>query len=221
MIFLARKEKEEEVLYNEKGERVVYRDAPKKKNKFLPGCLGLVLLMLIIGACAAAMGGEDDTKKESSSKESTTTSEKKETKKTYKIGDTVKVGKMEYKVNGVTTGTSVGPAALPAKAKDTFVIVDIEVKNNGDEAITVDSALFKLKTKGKTLEADSTASMSANQSEDGSIENSFFLEQLNPDSITKGKVVYDVSKAMADSPDKQLEVATGFFGTETDLIDLK
>ncbi|WP_252455413.1 DUF4352 domain-containing protein [Macrococcoides canis] len=219
---MARKEKQEEVLYNEKGERVVYRDAPKKKSKVLPGCLGLLLLMLLIGACAAAMGGGDNKKDTANdtSKENTTAT-KEETKKAHKIGDTVKVGKMEYKVNGVTTGTSVGPAALPENAKDTFVIVDIEVKNNGDEAITVDSSLFKLKTKGKTLEADSAASMSANQSEDGNIENSFFLEQLNPDSTTKGKVVYDVSKAMADSPDKQLEVATGFFGTETDLIDLK
>ncbi|WP_414048697.1 DUF4352 domain-containing protein [Macrococcus animalis] len=219
---MARKKiQQEEVLYNDKGERVIYRDAPKKKGKILPGCLGLLLLIFIIGACAAAMGGGEDKKETTSNDSSTASSDKKETKKAYKIGDTVKVGKMEYKVNGVTTATAVGPSALPTKAKDTFVIVDIEVKNNGDEAITVDSSLFKLKTKGKTLEADAEGSMSANQSEDGSIENSFFLEQLNPDSTTKGKVVYDVSKAMADSTDKKLEVATGFFGTETDLIDLK
>ncbi|MCE4957682.1 DUF4352 domain-containing protein [Macrococcoides caseolyticum] len=216
---MAKKVKQEEVLYNEKGERVIYRDAPKKKGKLLPGCLGLVLLMIIIGACSAFMGGGEENKTQDGKE--TTTSSKEEKKKAYKIGDVVKVGKMQYKVNGVSTGTAVGPSSLPTKAKDTFVIVDIEVKNNGDEAITVDSALFKLKTKGKTLEADSAASMSANQGEDGSIENSFFLEQLNPDSTTKGKVVYDVSKAMADSPEKQLEVATGFFGTETDLINLK
>lgn len=219
---MARKVKEEEVLYNDKGERVIYRDAPKKKSKVLPGCLGLLLLMLLIGACAAAMGGgNDETKKEENTTNTTTKEDKKETKKAYKIGDTVKVGKMQYKVNSVSTATAVGPSALPTKAKDTFVVVDLEVKNNGDEAITVDSNLFKLKTNGKTLEADSAGTMSANQGEDGSIENSFFLEQLNPDSVTKGKVVFDVSKAMADSSDKQLEVATGFFGTETDVIDLK
>ncbi|TDM48259.1 DUF4352 domain-containing protein [Macrococcoides goetzii] len=219
---MAKKVQQEEVLYNEKGERVIYRDAPKKKSKVLPGCLGLLLLMLLIGACAAVMGGgNEDTKKEDNTTNTATKEDKKETKKAYKIGDTVKVGKMQYKVNGVTTATAVGPSALPTKAKDTFVVVDLEVKNNGDEAITVDSNLFKLKTKGKTLEADSTGTMSANQGEDGSIENSFFLEQLNPDSTTKGKVVFDVSKAMADSTDKQLEVATGFFGTETDVIDLK
>lgn len=214
MFILARKEKEEEVLYNEKGERVVYRDAPKKKNKFLSGCLGLVLLMLIIGACAA-MGGEDDTKKESSSKESTTTSEKKETKKTYKIGDTVKVGKMEYKVNGVSTTNAVGTDGFGEKAKGTYQIVDITVKNNGDDAIIVDSDLFKLKVGSKTLSADGGASITANDSN-----NSFFLEELNPDSELTGKVVFDVSNSLIDK-EKQLEVATGFFGTEKDLIDLK
>lgn len=214
MFILARKEKEEEVLYNEKGERVVYRDAPKKKNKFLPGCLGLVLLMLIIGACAA-MGGEDDTKKESSSKESTTTSEKKETKKTYKIGDTVKVGKMEYKVNGVSTTNAVGTDGFGEKAKGTYQIVDITVKNNGDDAIIVDSDLFKLKVGSKTLSADGGASITANDSN-----NSFFLEELNPDSELTGKVVFDVSNSLIDK-EKQLEVSTGFFGTEKDLIDLK
>lgn len=218
---MAKKVQQEEVLYNENGERVIYRDAPKKKSKVLPGCLGLLLLMLLIGACAAAMGGNDETKKEDNTTSTTTKEDKKETKKAYKIGDTVKVGKMQYKVNSVSTATAVGPSSLPTKAKDTFVVVDLEVKNNGDEAITVDSNLFKLKTKGKTLEADSAGTMSANQGEDGSIENSFFLEQLNPDSTTKGKVVFDVSKAMADSTDKQLEVATGFFGIETDVINLK
>lgn len=220
---MAKKVHHEEVLYNEKGERVIYRDAPKKKrNPLLLGCLGLLLIAILIGACSALFLSVSEEK--GSSDESTNSKDiknDKTVKQAYKIGDIVKVGKMQYKINNVTTATSVGPSALPEKAKDTFVVIDLEVKNNGDEAITVDSSLFKLLTKGKTLEADAAASTSANQSEDGTIQNSFFLEQLNPDSTSKGKVVFDVSKAMADAPDKQLEVATGFFGTETEIIDLK
>lgn len=213
---MARKEKQEEVLYNEKGERVIYRDAPKKKSKFLPGCLGLLLLMLLIGACAAAMGGGDDKKDTANdtSKENTTAT-KEEKKKAYKIGDTVKVGKMQYKVNSVSTATAVGADGFGEKAKGTYQIVDITVKNNGDDAIIVDSELFKLKVDNKTLSADSGASITAND-----VNNSFFLEELNPDSELTGKVVFDVSNSLIDK-DKQLEVATGFFGTETDLIDLK
>lgn len=212
---MAKKVKEEEVLYNENGERVIYRDAPKKKSKVLPGCLGLLLLILLIGACAAAMGGNDDTKKEDATTSTTTKEDKKETKKAYKIGDTVKVGKMQYKVNGVSTATAVGADGFGEKAKGTYQIVDITVKNNGDDSIIVDTELFKLKVGNKTLSADGGASVTAND-----VNNSFFLEELNPDSELTGKVVFDVSNALIDK-DKQLEVATGFFGTETDVIDLK
>lgn len=141
---MARKEKHEEVLYNEKGERVVYRDAPKKKNKFLPGCLGLVLLMLIIGACAA-MGGEDDTKKESSSKESTTTSEKKETKKAtnekneenkkLKIGDEVTKADVKFKPTKAYY-TDERNEFEDTKA-DKVLVIEMDITNNGKEDIPV------------------------------------------------------------------------------------
>lgn len=142
MFILARKEKkEEEVLYNEKGERVVYRDAPKKKNKFLPGCLGLVLLMLIIGACAA-MGGEDDTKKESSSKESTTTSEtkkatneKKEENKKLKIGDEVTKADVKFKPTKAYY-TDERNEFEDTKA-DKVLVIEMDITNNGKEDIPV------------------------------------------------------------------------------------
>ena len=62
------------------------------------------------------------------------------------------------------------------------------------------------------------ASMSANQS--GDIDNSFFLEEVNPESKLEGKVVFDVSEATATSKDLKLKVQTGIFGTETEEIKL-
>ncbi|QQB05829.1 DUF4352 domain-containing protein [Macrococcoides caseolyticum] len=145
MVVLARKEKQEEVLYNEKGERVVYRDAPKKKSKILPGCLGLVLLMLIIGACAAAMGGGEDTKEKSSSKESTTTSEKKETKKAtnekneenkkLKIGDEVTKADVKFKPTKAYY-TDERNEFEDTKA-DKVLVIEMDITNNGKEDIPV------------------------------------------------------------------------------------
>ncbi|WP_232618434.1 DUF4352 domain-containing protein [Macrococcoides caseolyticum] len=142
---MARKEKQEEVLYNEKGERVVYRDAPKKKSKILPGCLGLVLLMLIIGACAAAMGGGEDTKEKSSSKESTTTSEKKETKKAtnekneenkkLKIGDEVTKADVKFKPTKAYY-TDERNEFEDTKA-DKVLVIEMDITNNGKEDIPV------------------------------------------------------------------------------------
>ncbi|QSX20037.1 DUF4352 domain-containing protein [Priestia megaterium] len=147
--------------------------------------------------------------------------EKKEEKKGFGIGDTVKVGDMVYTVNSKTTATSVGPSALPTEAKGKFLVIDLKVKNNSDKSVTVDSSFFKLKHDGKTFEADAAGSMSANQGEDGNIKNSFFLEQLNPDLEMGGKIVFDLSPETVDASDLQLQVQTGAFGTETELINLK
>lgn len=160
MVFLARKEKQEEVLYNEKGERVVYRDAPKKKSKFLPGCLGLVLLMLIIGACAAAMGDGDDTKEKSSSKESTTTSEKKETKKAtnekneenkkLKIGDEVTKADVKFKPTKAYY-TDERNEFEDTKA-DKVLVIEMDITNNGKEDIPVGTDVTAY-ADGKKLES--------------------------------------------------------------------
>ena len=127
---------------------------------------------------------------------------------------------MEYKVNSVEVAKQVGPSALPTNAKDTFLVVDLSVKNAGDKAVTVDSSFFKLKADGKTFEADSAASMSANQDENGNITNSFFMESLNPDMQQTGKIVFDIPEAQANAQNNVLQAQTGYFGTETVSIAL-
>ena len=139
--------------------------------------------------------------------------------KSYKIGDKVVVGDMEYVINSKETAAAVGPAAFPTKASGKFVLIDVTLKNNGNEAVTVDSSFFKLQQGEKTFEADTTGSMYANQGDDG-IDNSFFLQEVNPDSEITGKVAFDVSKKIADSKELQLQVQTGFWGTETGIVDL-
>lgn len=139
----------------------------------------------------------------------------------YKIGDKVAVGDIEYVINDKMTTAKVGPSIAPTKASGEFVIIDVTLKNNGNEAVTVDSSFFKLQQGEKTFEADAMASMSANQGNDGGIDNSFFLQEVNPDSKITGKVAFDVSKKIASSKDLQLQVQTGIWGTETEVIGLK
>lgn len=73
----------------------------------------------------------------------------------------------------------------------------------------------------KTYEADSAASVSANQKEDGSIDNSFLMQDLNPDSTMSGKVVFDVAPEVANAKDLKLVVQTGIYGTQKGTISLK
>lgn len=181
-------------------------------KKWLFGCGGclviFILLAILFGACAMFIGGGDDnTSSNSSSKQASNKS------KEFKIGDTAKNGDIEVTVNSVETANQVGPSALPTTAKDTFVVADVTIKNNGNEALTIDSTMFKLLNGEKTAKADAGASTSANQSDDGTITDSFFLEQVNPDSTTQGKVVFDVSQEFANSNDKKMEITSKLFST--------
>lgn len=172
------------------------------------------ITMLSLGLLLAAGCSETEV-----SNESVKTEAKQE--KTYKIGDAVNVGDMGYTINSKETATQVGPSVLPETASGKYLVIDVNVKNSGDEAVTVDSSFFKLKQGDKTYEADSAASMSANQGEDGEIKDSFFMQQLNPNSEMNGKVVFDLSPDVAEASDLTLQVQTGMFGTETENISLK
>lgn len=191
----------------------------KKFFKF--GCLGVIGLVVLIVVIAAMSGGnKDEAGKKDGNNPTTSDSKKDEKDSKGTVGQELVVGKATFTVNEITTADQVGPSVLPEKASEKFVVVNVTFKNNGNEAVTVDSSFFKLKLGEKTYDTDSVASMSANQGEDGSIDNSFFLQKVNPDSTITGNVVFDVSETVATSDELVLQVQTGVFGTETGLIEL-
>lgn len=194
------------------------------KKVFKLGCFGFIgLIVLIIIISAVSSGGDSDTTsnepKEEVTKEKKKDAPKKE--KIYGIGDVVKVGDLEYTIKEKKEADQVGPSVLPEKASGKFVVLEVSLKNKGNEAVTADASFFKLKRGEKVYEADSAASISANQGEDGQIENSFFLQEVNPDSEAAGKVVFDVAPEVAEASDLKVQVQTGVFGTETESITLK
>lgn len=158
-----------------------------------------------------------DKKKEETKKEEP----KKEEKINAKIGDELQVGNALFRVDNIEIANQVGPSFLPQKASGKYLVVSVSYKNGGNDAVTLDSSFFKLKRGEKTYETDSMASMSANQGENGNIDNSFFYQQVNPDMQISGKVVFDLAPEVAEATDLQIQVQTGIFGTETGIIDLK
>ncbi|WP_075980352.1 DUF4352 domain-containing protein [Bacillus massilinigeriensis] len=194
-------------------------DERRKKPFYKRIWFWILAIIVVIALTNCGNGDDDDQKTAPATNKKDKTEEKAE--KAYGIGDQVKVGDMQYKVNSKDTATQVGPSALPEKANGRFIIINVDVKNNGNEAVTVDSSFFKLKRGDKTYEADAAASLSANQSESGDIQNSFLVQQLNPDSEMSGKVVFDVAPDIAKANNLQLQVQTGAFGTETEVINLK
>ncbi len=139
--------------------------------------------------------------------------EPKEEEKVAGVGEVVKVGGVEFTVNGSSTAKNVG-GEYGQNAQGTYLLIDVTVKNVGNESITTDSSFFQLKSGEKTYDADGTAGIYANP------DTNFFLEQVNPDLSAKGFVVFDVSDEVIANPELMLQVQTGFFGTETGLIKI-
>ncbi|WP_437137432.1 DUF4352 domain-containing protein [Bacillus safensis] len=182
----------------------------------------LLVLFLALGLTftLAACGSEDTSSTNSSESSKETKKEDKKKNKEAKMKTNVKVGDMVYNIKSKSTSEKVGPSIAPETANGKYLIIEADLKNTGNEKIMVDASFFKLKRGEKTYEADSTASISANQKEDGSIDNSFLMQDLNPDVEMKGKVVFDVPAKVAEANDLKLEVQTGVFGTQTGTIKL-
>lgn len=199
-------------LYDENGKEV-----QGKLKKPLYKRVSFWIVVVIVGFAFSALGGSDESPEQAEVK-ADTESKKEEVvqAESFEVGDVVVVGDMEYTVNGVETATSIGSDLLNINANDTFLIVDLTVKNNGNEAVMVDSSFFKLVDGEKTFEADATGSMYANEET-----TTFFLESLNPDVELSGKIVFDVSEVQANSETVQLKTSSGLFGTETEIIDLR
>lgn len=169
------------------------------------------LIIAIVAIAVASGGGDDETADESETPK--TESSKKDEPKVYGIGEVVKVGDVEFTVNKTSTAKSVG-GQFGSKAQGTFLLVNVTVKNVGNESITTDSSFFKLKAGEKTYEADSGASIDVDN------DLKFFLQQVNPDLANTGTVVFDVTDEVIANPDLMLQVQTGFWGTETGEIKI-
>lgn len=200
-----------------------------EKKPFYKRVWFILLAAFVVIGIFANMGGDSDSKdtsasstatsKASSSMENTSTSsssesnsEKKET--VYSVGQTFTVGDVEYTVNSVSTSQTVGDEFLNETAQGTYLLLNVTIKNNGDDALSVSNDYFTL-YKGKTkYTSDSTASLYASDN------SGFFLEKVNPGNALTSNVAFDIPQDVASDPALQLQVQTGFWGTQTALVNV-
>lgn len=223
----------------------------RKQQKKRGGCLKWVLIifgvLILLGACGALLGGEDnatnttpeeaveetdDTSTDEASEEDAEQSESDEQEESASeeeevveeedaddivgLSTPLNVGDVEFTVNNWEQASSVGSDFMTEEANDTYIVMDVTVVNNSSEAITVDSSYFKIVNGENTYEPDTMASSTAN--EDGL---GLFFEQINPGSSRNALVVFDVTQDVVDSNEKQVQVQSGIWGTETGLINLQ
>ena len=155
---------------------------------------------------------KEDTVSEASKEDKGTKGKAATTK--HKMGETVKVGDVEYVVNSKSTTQKVGDELLGKTAKGTYLIVNVTVKNASKKAMRVTSDYFKLLNGDTEYSDDDTAGLYSNKDGD------FFLSEVNPGNSITGNIVFDVNDDVVNSYDLQLQVQTGFWGTEKGTISL-
>ncbi|SOC39405.1 DUF4352 domain-containing protein [Salinicoccus kekensis] len=222
----------------------------KKKGGCLKWALIIFGVLILFGACTAMItdddpvdeeaqeqsSPEDDTAEEqgteeteeaettetdSGEQEETATEdeevvEEEEADEIVGIGEPLEVDGVEFTVNEWYQSDTVGSDFMVSEANDTYIVMDVSVVNNQNEAITIDSNFFKIIEGERVFEPDSSASMDANEDDIG-----LFLEEINPGSSRTANVVFDVTQDVVDSSEKQLQVQSGFWGTETGIINLQ
>lgn len=194
----------------------------KKAFKF--GCGGIVALILLI-IIVTSLGGNDTN--ESADKEkapaTSSTSNKDSVEKSESnaeenghvgIGEELIVGKVAFKVNSIEEVNEISASDgfmkyEPDAAGAVFLTVNVTVRNDGTEMINTDSSFFKLISSNGAEYSPSTIIVADDKY--------FTYEGINPGLALTGNVVFEVPPGLTGL---DLQVQTGFWGTETGIIKL-
>lgn len=196
----------------------------KAKKPFYKRIWFIVLVaVIVVVALTKVAGGNLSTTASSTSEGKTTTNSENKTEKTDKkteteqknhaLGETFQVGDLEFKVENKQVADSIGDDILKEQAKNKFLMFDVTVTNHGNDEAKITNNFFKLKLGEKTYET----------SEEGGVvvalgDKSIIYKGINPDSSLRGTIVFDLGENIINDPGLLLQVQTGFFGTQTDLV---
>ncbi|MGZ6005227.1 MAG: DUF4352 domain-containing protein [Candidatus Saccharimonadales bacterium] len=111
------------------------------------------------------------------------------------MGDASRDGKFEFTVNSVKCGeTKVGSQYLNRTAQGVFCRINLNVKNIGNEAQTLDStSQYAYNVSGQKYSTDSQAAIYA-ASDTNSSSSSAWYDDINPGNTVKGDLFFDVPK---------------------------
>ena len=102
-----------------------------------------------------------------------------------KWNDVVTVDNIAYKVTNSSTTSRVGNELIGKNADGIFIMIDLEMQNNGQQSITILDSSFKLMdSKGREFSPDNSAWVY--------LPNNILLKQLQPNLPTKGQLIFDV-----------------------------
>lgn len=165
-------------------------------------------IVAILFVVAAATGGDESDKSGSSTSPSTIAAstdddessgdpaENASDSNTPSVGPhgSVEVDTLRWRLRDVKAAKTIGDQqyGLGAKANGVFVVVELSVKNNKSESITLTSEAISLVAGDKTYSTDSNAETALI----GSGAKTFLLEDLGPGVTLTGATAFDVAPAV-------------------------
>jgi len=177
------------------------------------GCGGLVVVIILISVGITLGGGGAEQAGDSGSQQSGGSQQdgSGEQQQAASMGEAVSVGGTTWVVTQASqTNQLTDP--MGENKQGNFVRVSFEFANDGSEAITLDSEMLTLlDEQGNEYQVDTDNMMYV------PMENSIFLEQVNPGVTKTGTAIFTVGPEAQPSG---LRVSEGMFGTNTSQINL-
>ena len=161
------------------------------------GAIALVLSVIFMVMAALAVNqAVNDLQTELNGLDSQQTqtgsgSEEGQTQPQAGIGTPVKDGNLTFTVTGAQTTRSLGEGMMATEANGKYVVVNLKVKNTGDQAATFNagSSQVAYDKQGNEYSTSQDPMMSGNAQDMNS-----FLQQINPGQTVEGRLVYEVPK---------------------------
>lgn len=171
----------------------------------------VLCIVLIVGIIIIANGSNNNGSNDDKNETESVTNEGTQEKQNHRIGETVTVGKVDYLISSVEVAKSIGDEYLKSEANDTYLIIDISITNHESEALTVSNSFFKLLNNGNEYSTDDSGAIYLGDS-------SIIYQEVNPGVTLQGKIIFDVPEAIANDMATELQVQTGVWGSEKDVI---
>lgn len=169
---------------------------PNSKKKSTPtivivivAVLGVLFILFVVGTLLSSLDTITTNNVDTNTTQANTNSTEDSTSDVAGIGDAVRDGKFEFVVTKIDCGKSkVGGEFFNETAQGEFCIMDISVKNIGDEPQYFDSNEQKIFNKdGQEFSNDGSAEIAIEG-------NDVWLNEINPGNKIKGQLVFDVPK---------------------------
>jgi hypothetical protein len=172
--------------------------------------VGILITIGIIGSSMEVEGPDTDTKNQSQATNDNEGESEDSIDEGYYVGDRVMIGNVAYTINSIEITDKIGSQYLTSTAKDTYLIINVTITNNGNDLLTISDSFFQLQKGDKTYRATTSAIL----------DDSLTFRGINPEVTLTGNILFDVTEQTATDSSLQLQIQTNHRGNQKEVVNL-